>query len=259
MSEDLISCHYYEAFGTNAWIYVHAGISAAIQRDFAGIPRLAGLTFETIGRNLISCNTYAVPQQIHKHSGITETILYSFNSPSTSPSGLAYDGTNLISCDVVAYTIYVHEGISSTILEHFGSPNIEPYGLTYDVVNLNLVSCDTNAQKIYKHDGISDVVTDEFVSPGSVPMGLTHDGVDLVSCDDDAQKIYKHDGITSTILYSFDSPNTHPHGLAYEPKEEEPEPEPEPEGKPPTDLLCEQETNPTNVGDPKPEFSAIHH
>ena len=31
-----------------------------------------------------------------------------------------------------------------------------------------------------------------------------------------------------------------------------------PETKAPNDLLCEQETNPTDVTDPKPEFSAIH-
>ena len=37
-----------------------------------------------------------------------------FLSPSTLPSGLAFNGTNLISCDVESGMIYIHDGISST-------------------------------------------------------------------------------------------------------------------------------------------------
>ena len=36
-------------------------------------------------------------------------ILTSFDSPSTSPRGLTFDGTNLISCDYTADKIYVHK------------------------------------------------------------------------------------------------------------------------------------------------------
>ncbi|MDE4274769.1 hypothetical protein PXK58_08840, partial [Phaeobacter gallaeciensis] len=54
------------------------------------------------------------------------TILRSFSSPSTLPSGLAFDGTNLISCDIITDTIYVHDGVSSTILSSFLSPSTSP-------------------------------------------------------------------------------------------------------------------------------------
>ena len=38
----------------------------------------------------------------------TSTILSSFPSPSLYPFGLAFDGTNLISCDSDSDTIYIH-------------------------------------------------------------------------------------------------------------------------------------------------------
>jgi hypothetical protein len=77
------------------------------------------------------------------------TILSSFTSPSTNPLGLAYDGTNLISCDYISDTIYIHDGVSSTILSSFSSPAGFPSGLTYD--GTNLISCDLISDTIYIH------------------------------------------------------------------------------------------------------------
>ena len=36
------------------------------------------------------------------------TILSSFSSPAVAPTGLAFDGTNLISCDFNSDSIYIH-------------------------------------------------------------------------------------------------------------------------------------------------------
>ena len=82
----------------------------------------------------------------------TGTIFSSFPSPSSSPAGLAYDGTNLISCDYSTDRIYIHDGVSSTILSSFSSPGQVPYGLTYD--GTNLISCDFSSDRIYVHDGV---------------------------------------------------------------------------------------------------------
>ena len=79
----------------------------------------------------------------------SSTILSSFASPSTSPTGLAYDGTNLISCDYSSTTIYIHDGVSSTILSSFASPSASPSGLTYD--GTNLISCDYTSDTVYIH------------------------------------------------------------------------------------------------------------
>ena len=77
------------------------------------------------------------------------TVGFSFDSPSTAPYGLTFDGTNLISCDYNARKIYVHDGVSSTILTSFDSPSTSPRGLTFD--GTNLISCDSTADKIYVH------------------------------------------------------------------------------------------------------------
>src|SRR5574344_1081184 len=42
-----------------------------------------------------------------------ESILSNFASPEQHPSGLTFDGTNLISCDSDAHKIYIHDRISS--------------------------------------------------------------------------------------------------------------------------------------------------
>jgi DNA-binding beta-propeller fold protein YncE len=80
-------------------------------------------------------------------------VLSSFASPSTNPSGLAYDTStgNLISCDINSDTIYIHDGVSSSVLSSFASPSTGPYGLTYDTSTGNLISCDTADNTIYVH------------------------------------------------------------------------------------------------------------
>ena len=77
----------------------------------------------------------------------------------------------------------------------------------------------------------------------------------LLSCDRSAAKIYKHTGISSTITTSFASPSSYPAGLAYDGwwgvvLNQAP--------TAPTSLLCEGATNPINVVDTTPEFSAIY-
>ena len=81
----------------------------------------------------------------------TISVLSSFASPSTNPSGLAFDGTNLISCDTDSDRIYVHNGVSSTILYSFASPSANPNGLTFD--GIHLISCDSATDMIYIHRG----------------------------------------------------------------------------------------------------------
>jgi len=76
-------------------------------------------------------------------------ILSSFASPSTAPSGLTFDGTNLISCDSSSGMIYIHNGISSTISSIFASPSKQPMDLTFD--GTNLISCDRDSGIIYVH------------------------------------------------------------------------------------------------------------
>jgi hypothetical protein len=148
---------------------------------------------------------------------ITLSILSSFSSPAGTPTGLAFDGTNLISCDLNAHRIYVHNGVSSSILYSFESPAGASRGLTFD--GTNLISCDANTRMIYIHNGVSSSILSSFPSPGTAPRGLTFDGTNLISCDSDSyttHRIYVHNGVSSSILYSFESPADIPSGLAFD-------------------------------------------
>ena len=150
------------------------------------------------------------------HNGFSSEITQYLDFPTGIygfPSGLAFDGTNLISSDWYTKTIYVHNGISSSILTSFLSPS-HPYtrfprGLT--VINGDLINADANSDMIYVHNGITETVKSSFPSPKSQPNGLTNDGTNLISGDNGSygvedDLIYIHSGITGTILSSFSAP-----------------------------------------------------
>lgn len=207
---NLISCDH-----DSGRIYIHSGITLTISSYFASpVGEPTGLTIAN--GNLISCDwgDHDRHPKIHIHVGITSAISESFDSPldwSDGLSGLAFDGTNLISCSQNGRKIYIHDGISSSILSSFNSPSTAPSGLT--VVNGNLISCDYDTQKIYIHSGITSTISSSFASPGSLPYGLTFDGDNLISCDATARLVYIHTSVTSTISSSFASPSTFPSGL----------------------------------------------
>jgi hypothetical protein len=91
--------------------------------------------------------------ELKLHSISSGTISDSFSSPVGAPSGLAYDGSNLISCDSSSDKIYIHSGVTSTITNSFSTPSVTPHGLTYD--GSNLISCDGSSGKIYIHSGVN--------------------------------------------------------------------------------------------------------
>ena len=61
------------------------------------------------GANLVIAN--ASTDKIYILDGKSPSILRSFDSPSSSPRGLAFDGKNLISSDSSAQKIYLHEAL----------------------------------------------------------------------------------------------------------------------------------------------------
>jgi len=170
-------------------------------------------TFTTSTMNLISCDSST--DKIYIHSGITASISSSFASPSQAPGGLAYDGTNLISCDsYTADKIYIHSGITASISSSFASPASIPTGLTY--ISPNLISCDDDQNEIYVHTGITSTIDRSFSAPLFEVHGLAYDGTNLISCTNNPDKIYIHSGITASISTSYTSPGAWPSGLAYD-------------------------------------------
>jgi len=199
---DANTTYHYQAYVYDAYNDVHTGDDKTMTTS--------------IILNLISVNSGAGANVISVHSGITSNVGSSFNSPGIEPSGLAFDGTNLISCDSVDDKIYIHDGVSSGITSSFPSPNYAITGLTYD--GTNLISCDDwTGNKIYIHDGVSSGITSSFTGPGnSHPSGLTYANGNLISCDHGTNLIYIHNGISSGVLSSFASPSTKITGLAFD-------------------------------------------
>jgi len=168
--------------------------------------------------NLISCSL----TKIYIHDGITSTILSSFSPPNGASEGLAFDDTDLISCDRSTGKIYIHDGITSTILSSFSAPSSSPKGLAFG--GTNLISCHYN-KMIYVYDDTTSSVLMSFSGDSNMGGGITgltydEDNNNLISCGvgtnrDTYHKICIHDGISSTISSKFNSPDTYPEGLGF--------------------------------------------
>ena len=167
--------------------------------------------------NLISCDSYN--GYIYQHSGGTSTILNYFASPSGTPWGLTYIGTDLWSCSNANSMIYRHNGVSASIVSSFRintSPN-GCNGLAYD--GTNLYSITNNYDTIRRHSGTTSTISYQFSSPGNNPTGLTFMGsTNMFSCDSSVwttYEIFMHSGGSSTILMQYSTP-ANPTGLAFD-------------------------------------------
>ena len=148
-------------------IYVHEGINDTIRRSFdtaSPTSNIVALTFAN--PNLIS--GYQIGT-IYIHDGISDAILDAWGQ-GISLAGLAFDGTNLISCD--STTIYVHDGLTSAITRSFAAP-ANMAGLAFD--GTDLISLSWAQKLIYVHDGISETIKRSFPTPGSGDPRYTKD------------------------------------------------------------------------------------
>jgi len=123
---NLISCDQ----GTDK-IYIHDGISDVILDSFdapvTGIYGIYGITIAD--GNLISCSNQS-PTKIYVHNGVSSGVISSFSDPDGNPTGLAFDGANLINAGNSANKIYIHTGITVAVSNSFNSPSSNPTGLT---------------------------------------------------------------------------------------------------------------------------------
>ena len=244
MAKNLASC---------SWdtIYIHDGVTSTVLLSF-GAPGGSysaqganGLAFDDVNGNLISVNSWS--DTLYIHDGISSTVSTSFSH--VDWFGLTFDGANLI---CIKFTppggdnrFHIHDGVTSTIVTTVSVPGNYARGITFD--GTNLIYCDTERTpgKIYILDDKSSTVIGSFSSPDTSPEGLAFDGTNLISCDDYSGKVYIHDGISSTVTSQFSATR---HGLTMVPVEK------------PTasNLKCEGQTNPANVTDKTPEFSAVY-
>lgn len=150
--------------------------------------------------NVIHPDT-GTPEGIWRHAGFSSTISDSFSSPSTYPTGVAWDGSNVISCDDDSAKIYLHTGFSSTISNSFSSWDSQPYGVTWD--GDNAIESTIAADRIFRYAGFSSTISNSFSSPSNNPQGVSWDGTNILCVEYFANKVYLHNGFSTTISNSF--------------------------------------------------------
>ena len=89
-----------------------------------------------------------------------------------NPSGVAWDGTNLWSCDQTANKLYKHSGLTSTILAEYPAPSgMGISGLCYD--GTDLWACGYSDNKVCKVNIATGVFTYVFTVASDVGSRLT--------------------------------------------------------------------------------------
>jgi CheY-like chemotaxis protein len=128
-----------------------------------------------------------------------------FQIPGGHPTGVAWDGVNLWTCNSWEHKIYKHNmDAALSVAAEYPSPGPEPFGLAWDGVNLWV--CDSKEGKFYRmkmsEEGLT--VLNAYDSPGARPTGLVVTPDSLWSADADTNRIYKHakdDKLSVTKIY----------------------------------------------------------
>jgi hypothetical protein len=126
---------------------------------------------------------------IYKIDPSDGTTLDTLAGPTTSLSGLTWDGTNLRLASSGTDLIYRVDPSDGTVLDSFASPGPVPRGLAWD--GTNLWNADWSTELIYKLDPSDGTVLDSFPTPSADPESLTWDGTYLWLTDTGTHTIYK--------------------------------------------------------------------
>lgn len=279
-------------------IYIHAGITGVLPASTFPTPgfleigvasRIRGLSIDSI--NLMSSDE--VTLKIYHHIGVAQAVSSSFASPSTSPRDLAfdYDEGNLISCDFNADMIYVHSGITSTILESFPTPGPSVSGLTFDLPFF----CPRPPTALHCCDLASSIGAEEECIPVRILRVIPFFSAIYNGPDAGDLAVYYQIQINTTNDFSgtllWDSGKTSMASITEGQRSGDLHFTGDPleqgityywrirfwddedntgawstesacftivSAPGPENLLCEQKKNPTDVTDPRPEFSAVH-
>jgi hypothetical protein len=143
------------------------------------------------------------------------TVVDSFDSPGTRPTGLAWDGQYLWHADRDTDKIYKLTAYG-VVVDSFDSPYLRPTGLAWD--GQYLWNADDSSNRIYKLTTNGTIVA-SFDAMGNDAEGLAWDGTYLRHVDWEnvfqGNKIYKltTDGTIMSFTYA---PSNHPRGLDWD-------------------------------------------
>ena len=162
------------------------------------IQRLYGLTFD--GKHLwLADADNLIMQQIDTITGkVLQTVRTPGKKSNSYPAGLAWDGTNLWSCDTKgpSWTVSGDQTFKLTaegkLIEARQSPSTYPSGLTFD--GQYLWTTDNGIDKILKLDPNTMEVLRTIDAPGGdYPNGLAFDGQYIWVSNNDSDSIYQID------------------------------------------------------------------
>ena len=155
-----------------------------------------------------------------------------FDSPSSFPTGLTWDGQYLWVCDYNSEMIYAIDPVDGRVIKSFDTPGHDPEGLAWDgsyIWHVDGADADTNGPVeklyIYKIDPTTGQSTRMFEAPhpGYNAEDLEWDGQYLwyidggnEGKDEGTSTIFKVDPNTGAVIKSFSAPSSDPSGLAWD-------------------------------------------
>lgn len=142
------------------------------------------------------------------------TVVSSIQIPTSSPSGLTFDGTNLWYSDFIERKIYKIDPITGLQKYSFSSCGKYPTGLAFD--GTYLWNADKKEYRIYKINRDTGLVVSEIPAPSRWIGGLTYDGEALWCCDEVTNTIYRVDPENGTVLHQIPTPENETYGVAWD-------------------------------------------
>ncbi len=111
------------------YVYKHDGFTTSITDSYTLSSSQGGLSWD--GYYYLLCEDGGNNDIAIMPPFAGERLLDCFSTPSTTPSGVAWDGVNIYSCDKATVDIYKHDGFSTSILDCFSSPSTVPEGVAW--------------------------------------------------------------------------------------------------------------------------------
>jgi hypothetical protein len=177
-------------------VKTHSGVTDTVSSTWSepGGIDVFGMVYD--GDNIILGDSAETIWVMQGNSSTVDSS-FSVSGSLTALAGVAFDGTNLITCDGTNDKIYVHAGVSSTVTTSFATPASDIRGIT--VIDGDLWSIDEETNLLYHHDGISSSVLETFPCPfdfgtDAGMSDLTFDGTNIITLSRSEARAYVHDG-----------------------------------------------------------------
>ena len=141
-------------------------------------------------------------------------VLASFPSPSSCPTGLAFDGRYLWLVDHRTAHLYKIDPATGKVVADVVSPAFMPAGLAFDGKCLWVL--DMEGGDIFRLDPKMGMTLSSLSAPCRSPKGIAFDGKYLWVVDDREDKIYQLDTGDGTIINTIPAPYSYGYGLSYD-------------------------------------------